>query len=629
MQILNSKLMYVLRRDLTACVDVCSTYKKSLSSLYAEDVDKEETLVDWLEYSRGSYWLCIRITDRGGKLKRRRDPILGSIPCLNSFLFPISSFSPLMTIRELRTQRSFSHGVSSGAATPPTSTPSWKNVFKFGKDGSKKFGQPVQGGALAAPSVYINGADDEDEPYSPTGAGLSSERGIEPLRNDPIINHSTESAADIASAPTAVHAYDLEIAPTPLALPDEHYSDNSESPTDSSDSTSSPPLINMALVTPQTPPSRTPSRSGAHPPSPLIIKGSSSPSLSRRFFGASSRSPSSASTSSATVAGSTTPTQPVSPQPLSPTSETSSHKFTVNEASASSSSLSNPPMTAPAGHSAFAPIRSVSGSVLTLSAKDRSSSRTHLKDLTKSPPPSIITTTDSATPNSNSNSSPKPSPSPQATIKKPNAATRFIRRVASAPNAKNLFNVPGNRTAAPTFPSSSSSGPLDSPAIPTSPTTRNGLLAPAPSFSSLLNARKSSRSKSRTRNGRRGTTTSEEDSLDVELGMNGGTTASASSSRRPSSTQGSMSSGTMVGFGVGGRKVRANSVVPSSVSGKFSPSGTMSDGGLQVPKSPEEQRARFRRTYSSNSIKVSSVRSFFSDVMIVVQGIVSNFRQTA
>jgi hypothetical protein len=217
---------------------------------------------------------------------------------------------------------------------------------------------------------------------------------------------------------------------------------------------------------------------------------------------------------------------------------------------------------------------------------------------------------------------------PQATIKKPNAATRFIRRVASAPNVKNLFNVPGNRTNPPHVPYglTASTSPPDTPTSgkkdlpPTSPTTRNGLLAPATSLSSLLSPKRRSRSKSRSR--RRGTRTSEDDSLDVDemgattsassgLFSRSGGKSSASSSRRQSTTQATYNtSGTLVGYGVGGRKVRANSAAPSPTaagSGAASASGTLSDGGLQVPKTPEEQRARFRRTYSSNSIKISSV----------------------
>ncbi|KAF8322124.1 Pkinase-domain-containing protein, partial [Clavulina sp. PMI_390] len=120
--------------------------------------------------------------------------------------------------------------------------------------------------------------------------------------------------------------------------------------------------------------------------------------------------------------------------------------------------------------------------------------------------------------------------------------TRFIRRVASAPNAKNLFNVPGNRTAPPALPESISVGNNSSSAAlsvaesnypaaspPATPTTRNGLLAPSSSFGSL--------------------------------------------------------------FG--------------------------------VPLSAEEQRARFRRTYSSNSIKVSSLEvgpNSFSKIRMLGKG---------
>ncbi|KAF8314875.1 kinase-like domain-containing protein [Cantharellus anzutake] len=144
-------------------------------------------------------------------------------------------------------------------------------------------------------------------------------------------------------------------------------------------------------------------------------------------------------------------------------------------------------------------------------------------------------------------------------VKRPNAATRFIRRVASAPNAKNLFNVPGSRQSTP-------------------PVTINGLLAPAELLipPPLPNAPVDSPKK---KNG---------DSLDT----------TSSSSSRYASKYGLRSA----------RGSRANSVASGSVG--------MSPG-------VDEARARFRRTYSSNSIKVKAVEvgpSSFAKIRLIGRG---------
>ncbi len=132
-------------------------------------------------------------------------------------------------------------------------------------------------------------------------------------------------------------------------------------------------------------------------------------------------------------------------------------------------------------------------------------------------------------------------------MKRPNAARRFIRRVASAPNAKNLFSVPGSRQSR-------------------TPTTKNGLLAPAELLVPPPLPRTTVDSPTKKKNG---------DSLD---------TTSSSSSRGVSK------------YGVrSARGSRANS---------------LASGSIGMSPSVDEARARFRRTYSSNSIKVKAVCSY-------------------
>jgi hypothetical protein len=163
-----------------------------------------------------------------------------------------------------------------------------------------------------------------------------------------------------------------------------------------------------------------------------------------------------------------------------------------------------------------------------------------------------------------------------------NAAARFIRRVASAPNAKNLFSLNSSR---------SMGGGLS---------TRNGLLA-APmedhhhpvilhsvsaSGASSLETSDSSRS-------------SKGDAL------------SAAPPMRSTRTQ-PLSPHTPIyeGFGNGGRMTRSSRAL-SLVSVR-----PKKDKSKKTKKSAEEppQRAPFRRTYSSNSIKVRSVRAGTSPV---------------
>lgn len=140
---------------------------------------------------------------------------------------------------------------------------------------------------------------------------------------------------------------------------------------------------------------------------------------------------------------------------------------------------------------------------------------------------------------------------------KGNVATRFIRRVASAPNAKGLFS--GN--------SNNSSGNLRSGS-----TTRNGLLAPAgpvpplptmnvPNGGGGVNAGGGAGSEKGT------------DSLD--------TVSSQSSKSAP---------------GKNYRSTRALSNASASKSATY-----------LKPIDPAQQRAAMRRTYSSNSIKIRSV----------------------
>ncbi|KAI0036085.1 Pkinase-domain-containing protein [Vararia minispora EC-137] len=123
------------------------------------------------------------------------------------------------------------------------------------------------------------------------------------------------------------------------------------------------------------------------------------------------------------------------------------------------------------------------------------------------------------------------------------SASRFLRRVASAPNAKGLFHIGSSKTAL--------SG--------ATATTRNGLLAPGPSEHGLDDPRSQPSDK--------------EDSLE---------TASSGSSR-------------------------GRAVLPHS---RFASTPGLPRVAETAPGSPnllQPPRAPFRRTYSSNSIKVKSV----------------------
>ncbi|KAG8965805.1 hypothetical protein FRC03_012932 [Tulasnella sp. 419] len=148
------------------------------------------------------------------------------------------------------------------------------------------------------------------------------------------------------------------------------------------------------------------------------------------------------------------------------------------------------------------------------------------------------------------------------------AASRFIRRVASAPNAKGLF-----------LPNSSRSP---------SSVTKNGLLAPAEPIPPLPQSPTTPTSSPPLTQSDNGT-----DSLD---------TVSSKSSAR--------------GKHQPNRPTRANSVaaafkIPSSKEPPLSPSGQKPDpNGLHTTVNPNNltPRQTFRRTYSSNSIKVGSVQ---------------------
>lgn len=603
-------------------------------------------------------------------------------------------------MREVRRQRST--GAQSAAAAPPKSP--WKNVLKFGShhhsNGKALKREDSATPTHSPPSFQINGYEDgmHDDELRTNGGTPTTERGIEVLR--PLVNNSDHTTTTAAAAThpdspvTPAYPYTIEIGnPSHTNEDGEHEElDYSESPTESSESTSNSPTHNTTLSTSSTTSATSLQAAADTTIASGVHEKGSSRSLSRRFLGG-AQPPSrptalAALMASPTLDSKTTPTASSVPHSSSPgASEPSSPMSSRHHASGASTSPSTslaqshsrrPPDSAPARQSSFPSLsgsagpgqrpgssghkeqrpggsqRTVSSSFLSLSLshRDRSTSKTHLKDLAKSstlPPSSTpaIVTSDVGTDdidnsgispvdtNLNESTSRPPTASSgrangKASIKKPNAATRFIRRVASAPNAKNLFNVPGNRTSPPTQPSvpehyippsyphgdvhvndSNSSIPYSPDTIspttttPSTPTTRNGLLAPASSFGSLFNASK--RTRSRSRGARRGTTTSD-DSLDTPVTEFGGL-GSASSSRRPSSAGGlpTVGSSSMTGFGVGGRppnKIKSNS--------NFSANASSSELGLKAGdgRNEEEQRARFRRTYSSNSIKVSSVCSF-------------------
>ena len=514
-------------------------------------------------------------------------------------------------------QRSQGSGAQSTAPVSPHSH--WRTVFKFGhgtKDSSKKYGQPaLEGVAPAPPSVQIHGPDYDDDPDSPRGATPTNDRGIDPMRANPNSISDVPATNDALDSPTTpAYPYEIDIGPSPIT--DEPFSDHSESPTASSESTS-PPNHNTTPSSSSTTTNNSSSLSSSRAPSrptstqtPDLSFKSSYRSLSRRFLGAassrpvSSRSTTMSSSPIYTAGPNMTPTA-ASSLSLASTAAPSEPPSPMSRYQSLSASIG--PGSAPPRQSSFPlPSRTVSSSVLSPHAHDHSTSRTHLKDLAKSSAMPSKITLDGNTPSgdnaSASNTSSKPSITPQASIKRPNVATRFIRRVASAPNVKNLFNVPGNRTTPPTVPESIPFGgqaehahERGQPPTPTS-ATQNGLLAPTSSFGSLFNAGslgKRSRSKNR-----RGTTTSD-DSFEVDR-------SSAPSSRRPSSSA-------LASLGVSVRKNRANSAAPSPTSGLGTSFGSAagSSGNLAIPQSAEEHRARFRRTYSSNSIKVSSVRNCF------------------
>lgn len=358
-------------------------------------------------------------------------------------------------------------------ATPPSVSkgPSWKSVFRFGKDSRPKYGVGIEN--TPAPSVHINGADFDDQDGEDHSPGAYA-NGI-----NLNIHYSSQNAAPYYSLSPSTYPSELS-----SSAGEENYYENS-SPSHSSDSTS-PPRGSVRLDTPMSPrspaisnpPSRAQSRSASLQTPTLTLK-TSSRSLSQRFLG---RSPSKRVFNLNTA---DTPQSPFFPQ---------------NPASESPRSMS-PPVTADSS---------------------KRQTRTSMRSQQNIPK--------------------------TESVKRPNAARRFIRRVASAPNAKNLFSVPGSRQSR-------------------TPTTKNGLLAPAELLVPPPLPRTTVDS-SKKKNG---------DSLDT----------TSSSSSRGASKYGLRSA----------RGSRANSVASGSIG--------MSPG-------VDEARARFRRTYSSNSIKVKAVCCYAS-----------------
>ena len=178
-------------------------------------------------------------------------------------------------------------------------------------------------------------------------------------------------------------------------------------------------------------------------------------------------------------------------------------------------------------------------------------------------------------------------------------ASRFLRRVASAPNAKGLFNnsLFGNATKEPPIPFPASS-------------TRNGFLSPVASQHSFplpspteTHSTKSSKPLSPSTSSTKLQSRSDETSSSYEYDSTNPTSPSPTSLRTARTSKSSKSS-----------PGRAPKQFPASLTPPL-PSPT--------PSQLNSPRAGFRRTYSSNSIKVRSVEvgpSSFQKIKLLGKG---------
>ncbi|KAK0231093.1 AGC/RSK protein kinase [Armillaria fumosa] len=237
---------------------------------------------------------------------------------------------------------------------------------------------------------------------------------------------------------------------------------------------------------------------------------------------------------------------------------TSSKKLAVNASVTAMSSTVNTAATPVSARSSYNSSNTQSSDSIPQSSSKTSRPRTKSEKRQRPPYPNTLNHTPPLPPPQKSATSPSPS-STTATSSRPllspKSMTRFIRRVASAPNAKGLF-----RSSAP---------------FPSTPTTRNGLLAPSDNPPPLPLANSSMEN---------GT-----DSLETisSVSSRGLVSAAATSSKLPSPPFGKTRLSTS----------NLHDVGPSKVA--------------------------FRRTYSSNSIKVRQVEvgpSSFVKVKLLGKG---------
>lgn len=163
------------------------------------------------------------------------------------------------------------------------------------------------------------------------------------------------------------------------------------------------------------------------------------------------------------------------------------------------------------------------------------------------------------------------------------AASRWLRRVASAPNTK-LFNLSSSSSSNPASPSS-----INTARIPSGSTTKNGFLSPA--LTSDFPSSPTSTSSGAPPLPVPGVIPAGNLSLSSD-GSSTGLPASSSSRSRSNSKGGSFFGG---GSSVGKAKAAA---AQRNLGIAAMPNG----GGMDAPG-----KASFRRTYSSNSIKLRSV----------------------
>ncbi|KAL7415542.1 kinase-like domain-containing protein [Mrakia frigida] len=216
--------------------------------------------------------------------------------------------------------------------------------------------------------------------------------------------------------------------------------------------------------------------------------------------------------------------------------------------------------------------------------------------LVSTPSPSHITSSSPQSHQAEPSESNSPTPqNPQPHSGAGGAATRWLRRVASAPNTK-LFGLSSSSSNIPPSPTSS-----NTPRVPSGSTTKNGFLSPSLT-SDFPTSPKSNGAPPLPAPGV------------IPAGGSMSLSSDGSSSGLPS-TNGY--SGKSSFFG-GGSSSKAKAVAGQKNLGISSGATTTTNGGLDGPG-----KATFRRTYSSNSIKLRSVEvgpSSFQKVKLLGKG---------